>query len=229
MYLRKRTSVAPLKPPRPKNMASNRWTDFWSKLRVKKCGKQDGTAASIDVSVSASPETTRITTPNVEAPRVGPSHRSVSPTRQPTPAVQISPPPTHLPQISDIRERVWSRAYNDLRKEDPKLVKAYETFFCEPGDGKSRSRHSESRTNEIEQMNIEDRRLQMARLVGAGLENTEIEAAVKSKIKGGVDVISSVKKLIDVAVYSVPQAAPAWAAVSLVLQVSFPPNCIIPC
>ena len=108
-------------------------------------------------------------------------------------------------------------------------MKAYEVLFCEPGDGKSSPRHSESRTNKIERMNIEERWSQMARLVDAGLENTENEAAVKNKIKEGLDVISSVKNLIDVAVRSVPQAAPAWAAVSLVLQVSVPPNCIIPC
>lgn len=72
----------------------------------------------------------------------------------------------------------------------------------------------------IEKMSVEERQSRMHQLVDDGLKKTQKAATVKKKIKAEIDAFNAVKGLMDYGVSYVPQAAPAWAAVGLVLQVS---------
>ena len=73
--------------------------------------------------------------------------------------------------------------------------------------------------NLIEQTNKEKRRLQMERLVNAGMEKTEREREIKEDVGGAMKGILLFKDLVGQAVSTIPQAALAWTGVSVVMQV----------
>lgn len=76
----------------------------------------------------------------------------------------------------------------------------------------------------------------MMRLIQAGLEKTEKEAAVKQSLEDGMQAVHSVKGIIDKVVKAAPEAALALVGVCFALEVSFfarvynclePPNLLI--
>ncbi|GAW26224.1 putative NWD1 protein [Rosellinia necatrix] len=121
---------------------------------------------------------------------------------------------------SGLQGRLWNEAYDDLKKEEPKLVDAYEILLSrELRESDSNLTDETSQKNEIEQTNSKTRRSQMVRLVRAGLEKTEKEATVKNNIQGITDIVSPIKGLVSAAVNSVPEAAIAWTGACFALQI----------
>ncbi|PNP54991.1 hypothetical protein THARTR1_04680 [Trichoderma harzianum] len=118
------------------------------------------------------------------------------------PSVQV-PIDTSLPNL---QERLWNRAYDELKTSEPKAVNAYETILS------NRLRPEESPENEIGKT-PDTRRRQMQQLVQDGLENSRKEASIKQAIGEGLDVVQSVKEIVDKAIQAVPQAAIAWTSI----------------
>jgi len=138
---------------------------------------------------------------------------------------QAAPSATGAFPLSNIPEQLWDRAYDDLKDDEPIIVEAYEKVLSRELDGNaSSSLASENQRNAIEQANRELRRSQMSRLVKTGLEKTEREAKVKRGIGNAMQVVLAANDTIGSAVQACPQAALAWAGVSLALQASLPPR-----
>ena len=155
--------------------------------------------------------------------------QSASSVGQPRTAVSAVPPPTAppVPTASTTPippERLWDLAYDNLKADQPKLVKAYEKFLsCKLDENASSSIASKSPESAIEQTNSETRRSQMSQLVQAGLKKTDAEAKLKQGIGNAMQVILSAKDIIDSAIQTVPQAALAWTGVCFTLQMLLNP------
>ncbi|KAI1776814.1 NACHT domain-containing protein [Hypoxylon cercidicola] len=119
-----------------------------------------------------------------------------------------------------LQGRLWTDAYDGLKREQPKLVDAYERLLSrELGEGNLSSTDEVSQKNDIDQANPKTRQIQFDRLLQAGLKKTEKEAAVKQNIQEAMDVVDTVKDWINQAVKSVPEAAIAWTSVCFVLEI----------
>jgi N-terminal domain of NWD NACHT-NTPase len=122
----------------------------------------------------------------------------------------------------NLAERLWDRAYDDLKADESALVTAYEEILSRELDrNASQSPIPEPQKNVIE-VDSGKRRLQMGLLVQVGLKKTEGTAKVKQGIRETVNVILSAKEIIGSAVQTVPQAALAWTGVCFALQVGVP-------
>ena len=122
---------------------------------------------------------------------------------------------------SSIAQRLWDRAYDDLKADESALVLAYEKILSRELNEKApKSRELEFQINAIDQRDPAARSLQMGLLIQAGLKKTESVVKVKHGIGEVVDVILSAKDIIGSAVQMVPQAALAWTGVCFALQVS---------
>jgi hypothetical protein len=113
-------------------------------------------------------------------------------------------------------ERLWDRAYDDLKADQPSLVKAYERILSR--ELEENASGGTSHTSIITQ-DWATRQIQMGQLVQAGLKKTEREARIKKGIGDTMQVVLSVRGIIDSAIQAVPQAALAWTGVCLALQV----------
>lgn len=85
-------------------------------------------------------------------------------------------------------------------------MKAYEKILSHELDS-STSNNSQLQTNDIEQSDPGVRRIQMHQLIQTGLKKTEREAVAKQLIGDALQVVVSVKDIIDSAIQAVPQAA----------------------
>jgi N-terminal domain of NWD NACHT-NTPase len=193
---------------------------------------------SLTCGESSQPETSSILA-NVEpqSSKQAPSiSRPASSVHQPVSTVSPEhPTPTASPALtatsdtvasepSSLPERLWDRAYDELKDKESDLVDAYEKILSrELKEGNSSSLTSGLCENAIEQKNLMTRRSQMKELVQAGLKKTEGEDKVKQIIGRAMKGVHSVKHVIDSALNSVPQAAIAWAGVCCALQVSLLP------
>lgn len=168
----------------------------------------------------------------------GPSASSI---QQPATSVSdVLPPPTTSPApttsgaatsdtvpstSSDLPERLWSRAYDELKDNEDKWVDAYERILSRELKGcGSSSTNLELQKNEIEQKNPTKRRQQMSQLVEAGLRKTAGEDKVKQVIGEAMQGVLNVKDMIGWALQPVPQAALAWTGVCFALQVTLLPE-----
>ncbi|KAJ8106757.1 hypothetical protein ONZ43_g6953 [Nemania bipapillata] len=132
-----------------------------------------------------------------------------------------APPAVADSTASGLQARIWNEAYDNLKREEPKLVDAYERLLSRElskGDLSSMEMDEAPLDNEIEQTDSKKRRSQMLSVVQAGLDKTKKEAAVKHAIQGKMHVVSSVKELISEAVKLAPEAAIAWAGACFALQ-----------
>jgi hypothetical protein len=143
------------------------------------------------------------------------------------PGAQPTTSDTVTSTSSDLPERLWDRAYNELKGEEDKWVDEYERILSrELMGGDSSSTNLELQKNKIEQKNPAKRQQQMSQLVEAGLRKTAGEDKVKQVIGGAMLGILNVKDMIGSALQPVPQAALAWTGVCFALQVSLlPENC----
>ena len=122
-------------------------------------------------------------------------------------------------------ERLWDRAYDELKANESKLVAVYEKILShELKQDDSSSVTSELYDNAIEQKILTTRRSQMSQLVQAGLKKTETEAKVKQGIGNAMQVVLSAKDIISSAIQTVPQAALAWTGVCFALQILLNPT-----
>lgn len=124
-----------------------------------------------------------------------------------------------IPPLLSIQEKLWNRAYNDLKSGEPKLVEAYEKFLSaelDPDD--SASAVSGPAQNMIATVQ-ETRSRQMQRLVQAGLDRTEKQASIKEQVDEVLKIVQTVRSLADGAIRAVPSAAIAWVGVCLGLEV----------
>jgi N-terminal domain of NWD NACHT-NTPase len=121
---------------------------------------------------------------------------------------------------SDLPERLWNRAYDELKAKEDKWVDAYERILSRELKGcDSSSTNLELQKNEIEQKSPIKRRQQMSQLVEAGLRKTAGEDKVKQVIGEAMQGVLNVKDMIGWALQPVPQAALAWTGVCFALQV----------
>ena len=130
--------------------------------------------------------------------------QSASSVGPPSTAVSAVAPPTAPPvptASTTSPERLWDQAYDSLKDDQPKLVKAYEKFLsCKLDENASSSIASKSPESAIEQTDSEIRRSQMRQLVQAGLKKTEAEAKLKQDIGNVMQVILSAKDIVDSAI-----------------------------
>lgn len=61
----------------------------------------------------------------------------------------------------------------------------------------------------------------MQQLVQLGLERTKKIATIKGLVADGLDVVDSLKGIIDQAVNASPEASIAWAGISFGIEVRF--------
>ncbi|KAI1357159.1 NACHT domain-containing protein [Xylaria arbuscula] len=146
---------------------------------------------------------------------------SAAPSSSPPPAPAASSQPVSpdtAPTIQSLPERLWNRAYDDLKEEESGLVDTYEKLLSRELEGDPSSTDLTSQKNKIEQKNPEMRRDQMSRLVTDGLEKIERETKIKGNIEEGMQPLSSAKGVIDTVVKAYPEASLAWAGVCCALQ-----------
>jgi len=176
-------------------------------------------------------DVTQVSTTSTDNSRLAPLIEPVSPQRVLS-AISTSTPPLPDPpstssddkavsadadsSTTGVTVQLWGRAYNSLKREEPKLVCAYEEILSRQlEDG---SAVPKSQPNIIEH-NSDERRRQMAQLVYAGLDRIEREAKVKQALGVAMDAVLSVKDIISSAIQAVPQAALPWTAICVALEV----------
>ena len=127
--------------------------------------------------------------------------------------------PTGAESFSGRRpEDIWDRAYDNLRRDDAKLVDAYEKILSSRSSTNGSSPEASEPRNEIAQ-NPDVRRKQMLKIIKDGLQETKREADIWRGIGETAQLVLSAKGMVDSAIQAVPQAALAWAGVCFVLQV----------
>ncbi|KAI9903952.1 hypothetical protein N3K66_000481 [Trichothecium roseum] len=118
------------------------------------------------------------TPPASPQPATSPASRPIS---QPPPSASLTDDSEISPPLS-IQERLWNRAYDDLKSSEPKLVEAYEKFLsADLGPDGSASAVSGPAQNKIATVQ-ETRSRQMQRFVQAGLDRTENQTSIKEQI-----------------------------------------------
>ena len=173
---------------------------------------------TIDVSQSA----TRLEP--ISSPRQAPAATSTS--SSPLPAAQATTSGDVATSVDTHRtasppERLWDRAYDDLKDEETALLQAYEKILsCNLHEDGIGSAVTKSQSNAIAQHDPDTRRRQMEQLVHTGLDKTAREAKVKEGLGPTMDIILSAKDTISFAIQAVPQAALAWTGVCIALEVS---------
>ena len=124
-----------------------------------------------------------------------------------------------------IPERVWNEAYDGLKKDDPKLIEAYENILtANLGKDDFSAEGSPVDQNSIEQADKIKRRSQMEQIIDASTKRTEKERKVKGHIGDAMQGLLAVKDMIDFAARTVPQAAVAWTGVALAMQILVNPS-----
>lgn len=155
------------------------------------------------------------TPPASPQPATSPASRPIS---QSAPSASLVDDSEISPPLS-IQERLWNRAYDDLKSGEPKLVEAYEKFLSADLDPDgSASAVSGPAQNKIATVQ-ETRSRQMQRLVQAGLDRTEKQASIKEHVDEVLKIVQTVRSLADGAIRAVPSAAIAWVGVCLGLEV----------
>ncbi|KAJ5570039.1 uncharacterized protein N7459_009469 [Penicillium hispanicum] len=154
---------------------------------------------------------------SIEPPTQGPIDLSNS-TSQPAVGsadapTQEAPPAKKVRAIDIPPELLWDQAYDEIKKEEPKLVASYETVLSHELGG------SESPSENVIQESQVERRSQMDKLLETGLEKTARLSKVEQGIGTAISVVMSVKSAITSGLSSVPVAAVAWTSVCVALEV----------
>jgi N-terminal domain of NWD NACHT-NTPase len=114
-------------------------------------------------------------------------------------------------------EQLWDQAYDDLKRDEPKLFDFYETILSHDLDSSKGAKG-----NIIEQTDRMKRRSQMEDLLNTGLDNTAKLAKAEKKIGDAMKIVLSVKEAIGSGLQAVPIAALAWAGICVALEASLP-------
>jgi hypothetical protein len=111
---------------------------------------------------------------------------------------------------NNVPERFWDEAYDNLKKEQPALVRAYEKILTR-NLANSNSDGTESQRNDIAQDNPDLRRDQMRRIIKAGLNKTEKEVRMKRHVGVAMESFRNIRDAIGPALQAFPQAGLPWA------------------
>jgi len=146
-----------------------------------------------------------------------------NPTASSAPESATTPSAKHSPARGAAREepviqpeQLWDQAYDDLKRDEPKLLDFYEAILSRELDS-SRG----AKENIIDQ-DRERRRSQMDHLLNIGLDKTAKLAKVEKNMGDAIKVVLSVKAAIGSGLQAVPIAALAWTGVCVVLEASPP-------
>lgn len=121
--------------------------------------------------------------------------------------------------LPTLQKRLWNEAYDQVKENEPKVVDRFEELVsAELRRNKAESSAPESTENEIKDT-WETRSLQMQQLVRDGLDRTRKEASIKQEVNDGLQIVQTVRGVIDKAVNAAPEAAVAWAGICLGLEV----------
>jgi hypothetical protein len=125
----------------------------------------------------------------------------------------------------DIRERLWTEAYDQAREGDHDVVDAYETilstWLSESSTGVTRPQSSAagiSQQNKIAK-DVAKRRSQMQKLAELGLSRTEKYAKATQRVGDGMQAALTLKEIVGKAVQASPETAFAWVGVCFALEV----------
>ncbi|PHH88576.1 hypothetical protein CDD83_7357 [Cordyceps sp. RAO-2017] len=166
-------------------------------LKLKRVAK--GTKRPQDPSSAASSPTPPVSTP------------------QQTPSVPTAASSGQESSSPSLQERLWNRAYDELKRSDPKIIESYERILSAELY-RHESASAPGPTENLIGRTQETRWDQMKHLVQAGLDRTQKEAFVKHKIEGKLQAVLSTKELAEKAIQAAPRAAVAWVGVSLWLE-----------
>lgn len=124
------------------------------------------------------------------------------------------------PRPSNV-ERLWDEAYDAIKKDDAKLVEGYERILSQYLSGEGSIADSAAASlNTINSINRHTRREQMNELVRIGLRRMRRAAKTKSDGLGAtMEIVHSLKEMVNTAIAAVPQASIAWAGVWVSLGV----------
>ncbi|KAH0536101.1 hypothetical protein FGG08_006987, partial [Glutinoglossum americanum] len=168
-----------------------------------------------NVNLGSTQGTTDLTS-SVRRPATPPSADRFSATTSLAPAVPVTeqaPLDTPSSPSSAQSKQLWNRAYDELKRSEPKLLVAYERILSRELKEDNSSPDEPGFENSIEQANTTKRWLQMERLVQVGLRKIEGEDKVKQAVGEVLQGVLAVKDIVSLAVQTVPQAALAWTEV----------------
>lgn len=117
----------------------------------------------------------------------------------------------------DDHMKLWDEAYDELRRLEPELVKAYEKILSH--DYKISREAERAEENHIEQDDRTRRRSQMDQILRGILQNTGRPTGAERRVEDAIDVVLSLKQVIGSSLQPVPIAALAWTGVCIGLQV----------
>ncbi|KAG6367074.1 hypothetical protein INS49_001256 [Diaporthe citri] len=117
-----------------------------------------------------------------------------------------------------LQSEVWNDAYDDLRKDAPGVVDAYERILSGQLANNAPATEVEGCPENIFK-SIVGRRDQLKRLIEEGQARNEKSAAVKGKINDVIEPFSHLRSVISLAVKNDPVASIAWVGITAVLDV----------
>jgi hypothetical protein len=158
--------------------------------------------------------------------RATPSSTSSQPIPEPAARISIQPTASKLSlgvykesQLPDLQEQLWNGAYDDLKRSEPKVTKAFEKIIAaKTGQNEPRDQLDQAAEHVIA-ASWKPTTEQMQNLVHEGLDRTEKAASVKQGLGNVLQAVQTARGLMDSAVQFVPQAAIVWAGVCLGLEV----------
>lgn len=128
------------------------------------------------------------------------------------PSAASDPPPASEPELSALQTRLWNKAYEGVKQKEPTVAEAYEKIlFVEIPKAQHDSTGATSEQNATS--------AEMIQLVNTGVERTKKEVEIKGTVKQWLDIVNSVKGVIDNAIKVAPDAAVAWAGICIGLEV----------
>ncbi|KAK5994835.1 Vegetative incompatibility protein HET-E-1 [Cladobotryum mycophilum] len=194
---------------------------WWKKLRSKKRDSRRSTPEPSAASTSQEPKVEiNIQDQNASNQKPGADQRGQDISNQEPEAVHQVPEEDQDPKIASqpIQERLWNQAYEQAKDSDADVVEAYEKIISRQLPGQPQpSIDAECPSNQINPT-PDKRRQQMQMIVQAGLERTKKETLIKQRIGKNLKTFGVVRKTMDQAVGSAPEAAVAWVGICFTLE-----------
>ncbi|KAK5988045.1 Vegetative incompatibility protein HET-E-1 [Cladobotryum mycophilum] len=157
---------------------------------------------------------------NASHQKPGADQRGQDVSNQEAEAVHQAPGTNEDPKIASpsIQERLWNQAYEQAKVSDADVVEAYEKIISLELPGQPQSPiDTECPSNQIDPT-PDKRRQQMQIIVQAGLERTKMKASIEQRIGKNLKTFGVVRKTMDQAVRSAPEAAVAWVGICFTLE-----------
>ncbi|KFY96114.1 hypothetical protein V498_02885 [Pseudogymnoascus sp. VKM F-4517 (FW-2822)] len=124
---------------------------------------------------------------------------------------------SHEGELDDYM-KLWDEAYDELRRLEPELVKAYEKILSH--DYKISRETERAQENLIEQDDRTRRRSQMDQILRGILQNSGKPTGAERRVEDAINVVLSLKQVISSSLQPVPIAALAWTGVCIGLQLT---------